>query len=216
MYNNSNKTKKILTSFTENDFDFYLNSNFSKISNFYENSSTVQCVSSPQELEFSNNLYSNTPYIISGGNDMTIRYWDLAKEKININRSYRYNDIDEYENKKSYIINAHNNISYCKFTKSSFNGTDILQCNEVYDSKKKKKNMNGLSEYQYFNGIAFHALSQNEFDESNQELKFCTKLADASHKGIITDLLTYNINYKDNKMNFLISSSWDGTVKIWK
>ena len=216
MYNNSNKTKKILTSFTENDFDFYLNSNFSKISNFYENSSTVQCVSSPQELEFSNNLYSNTPYIISGGNDMTIRYWDLAKEKININRSYRYTDIDEYENKKSYIINAHNNISYCKFTKSSFDGTDILQCNEVYDSKKKKKNMNGLSEYQYFNGIAFHALSQNEFDESNQELKFCTKLADASHKGIITDLLTYNINYKDNKMNFLISSSWDGTVKIWK
>ena len=76
--------------------------------------------------------------------------------------------------------------------------------------------MNGLSEYQYFNGVAFHALSQNEFDESNEELRFCTKLADSSHKGIISDLLTYKVNNKDNNMNLLISSSWDGTIKIWK
>ena len=216
MYNNSNLPKKILTSSIGNDYNFYLNANFSKIPNFYENYSTVQAISTPQGFEYSNNLYKNTSYIISGGNDMTIRYWDLTKEKININKSYRNNNIDEFENKSSYIINAHNNISYCKFTKCSFNGTYILQCNEVYDSKKKKKTMNGLSQYQYFNGIAFHALSQNEFDESNQELKFCTKIADASHKGIITDLLTYNVSYKDNNMNFLISSSWDGTVKIWK
>ena len=216
MFNNSNQIKNILTKSLENDFDFYLNTNFSKISNFYENFSTVQCLSTPQGIEFSNNLYQNTSYIISAGNDMTIRYWDFSKEKINTNKSYRRNDINELENKKSYIINAHNNISFCKFTKTSFNGTDIIQSNESYDSKKKKKYMNGLSEYQYFNGVAFHALSQNEFDESNEELRFCTKLADSSHKGIISDLLTYKVNNKDNNMNLLISSSWDGTIKIWK
>ena len=78
--------------------------------------------------------------------------------------------------------------------------------------------MNGLSEYQYLNGVAFHALTQNEFEGNSEELKFCTKLADASHKSLITDLCSYSVNNEDNnnKMNFLISSSWDGTVKIWK
>ena len=217
MYNNSNLIKNLLTSSASNDFDFYLNTDFSKISNFYENYLTVQSVISPQSLEFSNNLYKNTSYVISAGNDMTIRYWDFLKDKSINNKQYKKNNIDEYENKRSYIINAHNNISYCQFTKTSFNGTDILQSNESYDSKKKKKYMNGFSEYQYFNGVAFHALCQNEFDESNEELKFCTKLANASHKNIITDLLQYRItNCKDSNMNVLISSSWDGTVKIWK
>ena len=214
MYNNSNLIKTILISSLENDFDFYLNTNISKISNFYENFSTVQTIISPQGLEYSNNLYKNTSYIISAGNDMTIRYWDFSKEKTNNNKTFRN---DEFENKKSYIINAHNNISFCKFTKASFNGTDIIQSNESYNSKKKKKYMRGLSEYQYFNGVAFHALSQNEFDNNNEELRFCTKLSDASHKGIITDLLSYRLNNSNEKnMNLLISSSWDGTVKIWK
>ena len=73
--------------------------------------------------------------------------------------------------------------------------------------------MKYLSEYQYFNGVAFHSLTQNEFDENENELRFCTKLADASHKNIISDLLTINV---DDNLNLLISSSWDGTVKIWK
>ena len=73
--------------------------------------------------------------------------------------------------------------------------------------------MKELSEYQYFNGVAFHSLAQNEFDDSNDGLKFCKKMADAAHKNIISDLLTFNVN--DN-LNLLISSSWDGTVKIWK
>ena len=211
----SNLSKNILVSSLENDFDFYLSSNFTKISNFYENFSTVQCVAMPLGIEFSNNLYKNTPYIISAGNDMTIRYWDFEKEKINNNKSFRNNNQD-LENKRSYIINAHNNISFCKFTKCSFNGTDIIQSNESYDSKKKKKPMIGLSEYQYFNGVAFHALAQNEFDESCEELKFCTKLSDSSHKNIISDLLPHRITSKDSGMNLLISSSWDGTIKIWK
>ena len=212
----SNFSKNILVSSIENDFDFYLSSNFSKICNFYENFSTVQCVAMPLGLEFSNNLYKNTSYIISAGNDMTIRYWDLEKEKINNNKSFRKEIVENLENKRSYIINAHNNISFCKFTKCSFNGTDIIQSNESYDSNKKKKHMIGLSEYQYYNGVAFHALAQNEFDESCDELKFCTKLADSSHKSIITDLLPYKITSKDINMNLLISSSWDGTIKIWK
>ena len=212
MYNNSNKPKGILATTISNDFDYYLGVNLSKISNIYENYSTVQCISAPQGIEFSSNIYQNTPYIISAGNDMTIRYWDMSKEKLSNNKSKR----DNFENKNSYIVNAHNNICYCKFTNNTFNGTDILQSNESYNSKKKKKKMNGLSEYQYLNGVAFHALVQNEFDESTEELKFCTKLADASHKCLITDILSYSANFKDNKMNFLISSSWDGTVKVWK
>ena len=168
MYNSTNLSRKIILSTIENDLDYYLNPNFSKISNFYENFSTAQCVSAPQGVEFSNNLYQNTPYIISAGNDMTIRYWDMEKEKKKNNlRGAKITD--EFGDKKSYIINAHNNISYSKFTKCSFNGTYIIQSNEAYDSKKKKKHMEGLSEYQYFNGVAFHALAQNEFDVVSYE-----------------------------------------------
>ena len=210
-YSSSNKTKNILLSTNDYDFNYYLDINPSKISNFYENFSSAQCISTPQCVKLNNNQFLNSPYIISSGNDMTIRYWDFTKEKIN--NKISKNNINDFENKKSYIINAHNNISYCKFTKSSFDGTDILQSNEIYDINKKKKNMRGLSEYQYLNGVAFHALSQNEFGESSEELKFCTTLADASHKNIISDLLTINVN---NELNLLISSSWDGTVKIWK
>ena len=79
-----------------------------------------------------------------------------------------------------------------------------MQSNEKYDANKKKKNISGLSEYEYFNGIAFHSLIQNDFDESSDELKFCTRLADAAHKNIISDILTFNM---DEDLNLLISSS---------
>jgi hypothetical protein len=209
---NTNFSKSILTSTLENDFDYCLNMNLSKMSNFYENYSTVQCVAAPFGDRYEDNEYQNTSYIISGGNDMTIRYWDFSKE----NEDYNQLDINIDEQNKSYIINTLNNISYCKFTQSSFNGTDIIQSNEEYNFKKKKKNMKGLSKCQYCNGICFHVMKQNEFDESEEELKFCTKLSDASHKSIITDLLPFKANNQNNKMNLLISSSWDGTIKIWK
>ena len=208
IYSSSNITKKTLLSTIEQDFNYYLDIDPSKISNFYENFSTAQALSLPLCAKISFNDFLNTPYIISGGNDMTIRYWDFTKEKLNTNIT----DIS-LENKKCYIINAHNNISYCNFSKSNFNGTEILQSNEKYYAGKKEKNIYGLSEYQYFNGIAFHSLAQKEFDDSYEDLKFCTKLADASHKSLISDLLTFNIN---EGLNFLISSSWDGTIKIWK
>ena len=207
-YSSNNKTKNILLSMNDYDFNYYLNINPSKIPNFYENFSTVQCISSPQCVKLPQNKFLSSPFIISSGNDMTIRYWDFTKEKLNSNIN-----TNPIQNKKSYIINAHNNISYCKFTKSFFDGTEILQSNEKYDINKKKKPMKDLSEYQYLNGVAFHSLAQNEFDDSSEELKFCTKLADASHKNIITDLLSVNVS---ENLNLLISCSWDGTIKIWK
>ena len=96
---------------------------------------------------------------------MTIRYWDFSKEKISPNNIKKNIEI-----RKSYIINAHNNISYCKFSKSFFDGTEILQSNEIYDINKKKKNMIGLSDYQYCNGVAFHYLAQNEFDKNDEKM----------------------------------------------
>ena len=207
-YSSKNITKNILLSTNDYDFRYYLGINPSKLSNFYENFSTVQCISSPECVQLPYNKYLNSPFIISSGNDMTIRYWDFSKEKISPNNIKKNIEI-----RKSYIINAHNNISYCKFSKSFFDGTEILQSNEIYDINKKKKNMIGLSDYQYCNGVAFHYLAQNEFDKNDDKLKFLTKLADASHKNIISDLLTINAN--DNS-NFLISSSWDGTIKIWR
>ena len=207
-YSSSNITKNILLSTNDYDFKYYLDIDPSKIQNFYENFSTAQCISTPQCIKLPQNNYLNSPFIISSGNDMTIRYWDFTKEKINANERKKISF-----NNKSYIINAHNNISYCKFTRSNFNGTEIIQSNEKYDINKRKKWMKELSEYQYFNGVAFHSLAQNEFDDSNDGLKFCKKMADAAHKNIISDLLTFNVN--DN-LNLLISSSWDGTVKIWK
>ena len=207
-YSSNNITKKILLSTYDYDFNYYLNINPSKISNFYENFTTAQCISTPQCVQLPENKFLNSPFIISSGNDMTIRYWDFKKEKVTTN-SYK----KQIEQNKSYIINAHNNISFCEFTKSYFNGTEILQSNEKYKINTKKKYMKSLSEYQYYNGLEFHAMIQNEFYHSNDQLEFWTKLADASHKSIISDLLTMNVN--DN-LNLLISSSWDGTIKIWK
>ena len=113
---------------------------------------------------------------------------------------------------KSYIINAPNNLTTCQFTKGFFEKTNILQSNENYNLKGLKANISGFSEFQNFNGILYHASEQNEFDREDESLKYCTKISDPSHKSVITDLLPMNIN----GVNLLVSSSWDGTVKLWK
>ena len=46
---------------------------------------------------------------------MTIRYLDITREGLNNNE------------KKSYLTNAPNNLTYCNFTKSNFDKTYILQ-----------------------------------------------------------------------------------------
>ena len=194
--------------------DFYLNS-FSclyNINNIYKNPSTVQCISSPF-CEINNQdtfKYDNCPYIISAGNDMTIRYWDISREGIN---NISGNNINE---KRSYIVNSPNNISYCNFTKNTFFGFNVLQSNESYEDLGKRANMPGFSEYQNFNGITYHSTFQNEFDPQNSDLKYCTKISDASHKGVISDLLSYSLSTSEGPSNILVSSSWDGTIKIWK
>ena len=190
--------------------EYYLKQyrNFYKIPNIFENISTVQCVLSTYS-DFQDNIYQNTPYVISAGNDMLIRYWNYGKEKKNNNKV----DISDIQ---SYIINAPNNLSSCFFSKSKFNGTEIIQSNEEYNSKIKKRNMRGISEYQNFNGTQFHTVAHDEFDENDVNLKFCTKMADAAHKNIITDLLPINLNDGDSENNILVSSSMDGTIKLWK
>ena len=62
------------------------------------------------------------------------------------------------------------------------------------------------------NGIIYHSSVQKEFDQDDDSIKYCTKISDASHKSVITDLLPMNLN----GVNLLVSSSWDGTIKIWK
>ena len=67
---------------------------------------TVQCISSPFcDMNFQNYFkYDNCPYIITAGNDMTIRYWDITKEGIN---NINGNNLNE---RGSYLINAPNNV----------------------------------------------------------------------------------------------------------
>ena len=192
--------------------DFYINqyNTLEKIKNINSNINTVQCIASP--FGDKNNInYYNTSYIITGGNDSTIRYWDLTKEGINYINGNNLND------RGSYIINAPNNLSYANYSKSSFSDFIILQSNESYDDLGKKSNLLGFSEYQNYNGITYHSSVQNEFEINCQgDLKFCTKISDPAHKGIIQDLLCYSLNLEDGICNILASGSSDGSIKIWK
>ena len=66
---------------------------------------------------------------------------------------------------------------------------------------------------------------QNEFNEEDNSqyktLNYCTRISDSAHKNIITDVIPMPLDHEfddeyDKFSNLLISSSWDGTVKIWK
>ena len=204
MYNN-NYIKLLSLNHSYDDFYLYTFSSLYNTDNYYNNPTTVQCISSPFcDMNLQNSfIYDNCSYIMSAGNDMTIRYWDITKEGIN-----------NLEN-GSYIINAPNNLSYCNYSKNSIYGLTILQSNESYDDIGKRINMPGFSEYQNYNGIIYHTLVQNEFDQ-NSDFKYCTKISESAHKGVISDLLCYSLNSNDGQSNILVSSSWDGTIKIWK
>jgi hypothetical protein len=205
---NNNIIKRYFFSpqFQEENYDT-IDQKLSNLSNLYGSPNTVQSVLSPfydYSMTTDHYTYYNAPYVISAGNDKVIRYWDISKEYLNTNNS-----------KKSYIINAPNNINFCQFTKGVFDRTNIIQSNEIYNSKRAKLSMPGLSEFQNYNGVLYHTLIQREF-ESDSELKHCTKISDPSHNSIITDLLPLSINGSNGPTNILLSSSWDGTVKIWK
>jgi hypothetical protein len=196
--------------------DFYINQypTLKNIYNINNNRNTVQCISLPTCDNFNINTnisYLNTSYIITSGNDSIIRYWDISKEGINNINGNNLND------KGSYIINAPNYLTYCKFSKSSFSDFVVLQSNESLDDLGKRTNILGFSEYQNYNGITYHSSPQNEFEANCQgDLKYCTKISEPSHKGVINDLLCYGLNSDDGFCNILASCSNDGSIKIWK
>ena len=87
--------------------------------NLYDNPSTAQWVISPyyESYPSANKTsieYDNCSYLLSAGNDMIIRYWDIAREGINNNE------------KKIFIVNAPNNSTHFNFTKSNFDKTNII------------------------------------------------------------------------------------------
>ena len=211
-------TKRLIVNYVNSEYYSHSNKRLAKLTNLYDVSNTVQVAISPinnikaadnNSTSFIQTGLENSPYIISAGNDMIIRYWDISRESIQgLNSS----------NKRSYLINAPNKIDNCIFSTSTYDSTVILQSNEVYNSKMPKKENMFFSEYQNYNGINFHPGPQNEFDESCDVLKFCSKVSDASHKNTITDMINVNL-FDHTNLNFnnlLISSSWDGTIKVWK
>ena len=202
------KNKGLIFSKIKNDYS-NIEERIKNITNIYQNPSTVQTVFSPMNLNS-----ENYPYIISAGNDMTIRYWSIINEN-NLNK-------EENQENFSYLINAPENMSNCFFTKSIFGDNIILQSNEIFNIYDYKKSVIGFSEYQLFNGITCHTSIQNEFkEELNVTLNYCTRISDSSHKNVISDIIPMALKYDiddglEKYSNLLISSSWDGTVKIWK
>ena len=60
------------------------------MTNLYDNPSTAQCVISPYYESYpsankTSNEYDNCSYLLSAGNDIIIRYWDITREGINYN-----------------------------------------------------------------------------------------------------------------------------------
>ena len=197
--------------------DFYMEQFpiLEKIYNISNNKNTVQIISTPFCDKVNINInkvnYINTPYIMTGGNDSIIRYWDITSYGINNINGNNLND------RGSYIINAPNYLTYCKYSKSSFSDFIVLQSNESCDDLGKKNNMVGFSEYQNYNGITYHPSPQNEFEANCPgDLKYCTKISEPAHKGVINDLLCFGLNLDEGMFNILASCSSDGSIKIWK
>jgi WD40 repeat protein len=176
---------------------FFCKKTLNNLCNIYENPLTVQCVLSPL---CGDNSYENTSYLLTGGNDRTIRYWDITKEN------------KEYKAINSYIVNTPTNMNDCTFKKYIVNTTTIFQSNEVFNSDITKDKIPGFSEYQNYNGINYYS------GEKNINSGYSTRNLDVSHKSVITDLLSFNLNDNINEKpnNYLVSSSWDGTIKVWK
>ena len=176
---------------------FFCKKTLNNLCNIYENPLTVQCVLSPL---CGDNSYENTSYLLTGGNDRTIRYWDITKEN------------KEYKAINSYIVNTPTNMNDCTFKKYIVNRTTIFQSNEVFNSDITKDKIPGFSEYQNYNGINYYSGEKNIYSG------YSTRNLDVSHKSVITDLLSFNLNDNINEKpnNYLVSSSWDGTIKVWK
>ena len=100
----------------------------------------------------------------------------------------------------------------CVYKKFKINGTLVLESNEVFNQPETKNKIPGFSDYQNYNGINYYS------SEKNIQSGYSTRNLDVSHKSVVTDLLAFNLDddYTENPHNFLVSSSWDGTIKVWK
>jgi WD40 repeat protein len=174
--------------YIHSEFYLYSNKRISKVQNFYE---SLYCVYSP--IKPTNENYN---FFITGGNDNTIRYWDITK------------DCQD----KSFLINCPNRTDDCKFSALNVANTMVLQSNEIYDSGLPKKEVGSFAEYQNYNGISFNLGTHHEFEENLEILKYCVKVSDAAHRNVITDISSLNVS----GVQVLVSSSWDGTIKLWK
>ena len=67
--------------------------------------------------------------------------------------------------------------------------------------------MAGFSQFLNYNGVF---LLQNDVDDNN--IRFCSRIAYCSDKSIITIIIPMSLDEK----SILVSSSWNGKIKIWK
>lgn len=196
---NTNLNKKLnLFTFSSNLYN-QSNQRIFKIDNIFNIESNIaHAIYSPIGLN------DNANYVISGGNDRVIRFWDLRNDGIN-------------NSNNSCILSAPANLDESKFTSSSFgsNNTVILQSNEKYNTNQPKRGI-GFGENCQYNGLSFNLTPHNEFDSGDDILKYGTQISDSSHKGIITDITSIPVFLDDSFSTYLLSSSWDGTVKLWK
>ena len=128
---NNNFTNSLILSNLENKLPEKVFNIFSNMINLYDNPSSVLCFISPYCESYpsankTNIEYDNYSYLLSAGNDKIIRYWDIKREGIN------------NKEKKSFIVNAPNNLAHCNFTKSNFDKTNILQSNEALMKQDKE------------------------------------------------------------------------------
>ena len=113
------------------------------------------------------------------------------------------------------VVNCPNKIEYANFNTTLHDRTQIVQSDEYMNLESPKKNCSNFSEYQNKNGIGYHTAVQNEYvDDSADFLQFCTSLSDACHKDFISDLHVFNLNRSEKAI--MVSSSWDGAMKVWK
>ena len=198
MYNTFSNRNLVFSNINDEIY-FSCRKNLNNLCNIYENPTCVQCVLSPLCGE---NVYENAPYLLTGGNDRTIRYWDLSRDTNG-----------ELKEKNSYIVNTPTNMTNCVFNKIKIDkNSTVLQSNEVFNQPETKNKIPGFSEYQNYNGINYYS------SEKSIQSGYSTRNLDVSHKSAVTDLLTFNLDndYIEKPHNLLVSSSWDGTIKVWK
>ena len=196
---NTISNRNLIHSKINDELYFSCKKNLNSLYNIYESPIAVQCVLSPL---CGDNVYENASYLLSGGNDRTIRYWDISRDTNG-----------EIREKNSYIVNTPTNMTNCVYSQIKIDKhSTIIQSNEIFNQPETKQKIPGFSEYQNYNGINYYS------SEKSIKSGYSTRNLDVSHKSAVTDLLTFNLDDDNTERphNILVSSSWDGTIKVWK